>query len=696
MAVGENREPANAHVLWTFMTALSGASDELERARLMASGLPSLLSCGLSGVALLDETNDTWSLIAENERQDIGSPRAERLLTELEPVLQEALRGPSVLFTTLGAGTEDARVVPSLDQLGIRSLAVATLRTLRRHVGMMLVGRKDRDGFSREEELILSTLGEHFAIGLENLRLVNDLKHYSENLQGLVEERTEEHRLAKERHQVLLEVNNAIITNLDKTSLLQAIAEALRNVLPFDRAALTLLDAERDVFKVHALASTSSAKRFLTVGTEFPRKGSAVETTLKENRPRIRHHLDQARLIGVESRLVKEGIRSYVSVPLMAKGEPFGILNLGSRESEEYSQADAELFMAVGRQVALAVENMLAYEEIAELKARLEQENLYLLEEIKTHHKFEEIIGGSSAMKKVLQGVEQVAPTDATVLILGETGTGKELVARAIHSLSPLKSRTLVKVNCAALPAGLIESELFGHEKGAFTGAIARKTGRFELADGGSIFLDEIGDLPLELQAKLLRVLQEGAFERVGSSQTIEVRVRVIAATNRDLIKGMKERTFREDLYYRLNVFPLSIPPLRERRDDIPLLVRHFVLKHGTNLGKQIESVPQRRMDDLQAYSWPGNVRELENVIERAMILSQGPELNLGDWAPGPSTKPQTEGSTLSDVERDHILKTLELTNWRLSGEKGAAKILGLKRTTLQGRMRKLGIRREP
>ncbi len=691
------RKTESAHELWTFMMALSGASDERERARLMATGIPSVLSCRMSGVALVDETQDTWSLVAQSGGHEIGAPRTEQLLTGLQPIFEDALRGPGVLVMTLGDGKDDARFVPSMDQLGIGNLAVAPLRTLHRNVGMMLVGRKDGDDFSRDEELILSTLGEHLAIGLENLRLYKDLEHYSANLQELVEVRTKELRQANEKHEVLLAVNNAIIANLDKTSLLQAIAATLRKVLPFDRAALTLLDAERDVLQVHALATTSSAKRLVAVGMEFPRKGSPLEPVLAEKRPRIRNHLERARLVGLENSLVKEGIRSYVSVPLMAKREPFGCLSLGSREPEQYSQTDAELLMAVGYQVALAVENMLAYEEIAQLKARLEQENLYLLEEIETHHKFEEIIGDSPAMRKVLQEVETVAPTDATVLILGETGTGKELVARAIHTLSPLKSRTLVKVNCAALPAGLIESELFGHEKGAFTGAISRKIGRFELADGGSILLDEIGDLPLDLQAKLLRVLQDGSFERVGGSQTMEVRVRVIAATNRNLVKAMQDGAFREDLYYRLNVFPVRVPPLRERADDVPLLVRHFVLKHGTRFGKQIESIPQNRMEDLRAYSWPGNVRELENVIERAMILSQGSELDLGDWAPGTSIRPlPTEGSTLSDVERSHILKVLELTNWHLSGEKGAANILGLKRTTLQGRMRKLGIRREP
>ncbi len=327
---------------------------------------------------------------------------------------------------------------------------------------------------------------------------------------------------------------------------------------------------------------------------------------------------------------------------------------------------------------------------------KLQLVSLYLQEEIKTEHNFEEIVGSSPALKKVFQNVEKVAATNSTVLLTGETGTGKELVARAIHNLSSRKNSVLVKVNCAVLPGGLIESELFGHEKGAFTGALSHRIGRFELANSGTIFLDEIGDLPLELQAKLLRVLQEGEFERVGGSETIRVDVRVIAATNRDLERAMEEGKFRQDLYYRLSVFPLRLPPLRERKGDIPLLVRYFAMKYGTGLGRRIEEIPQKTMNSLLAYPWPGNIRELENVIERSIILSQGSRLELGDWLPRPGVSPRgTRVSTLEEAEREHIIDVLELAGWRISSEKGAAKLLNVKPTTLEARMKKLGIKRK-
>ena len=328
-------------------------------------------------------------------------------------------------------------------------------------------------------------------------------------------------------------------------------------------------------------------------------------------------------------------------------------------------------------------------------KARLEAQAVYLQEEIKGSHNFEELIGASTSLKKVLKNVERVAPTDSTVLVTGETGTGKELIARAIHNLSPRKSKPLVKVNCAAIPAGLIESELFGHEKGAFTGALTRKMGRFEVADKGTIFLDEIGELPLDLQSKLLRVLQEGEFERVGGTQTFKVNVRVIAATNRDLESLSKSGQYRLDLYYRLNVFPIHVPPLREREGDLPLLVQYFVRKFAASFGKKIAKIPERMMTALQRYPWPGNIRELEHVIERAVILSEGPELEPIDWlSPSAAKAGQGKPLTLDEVERQHILDVLEQTSWRVSGEKGAAAILGLKPTTLEARMKKLGIER--
>lgn len=334
--------------------------------------------------------------------------------------------------------------------------------------------------------------------------------------------------------------------------------------------------------------------------------------------------------------------------------------------------------------------------EVEGLKNQLQEENIYLRQEIQLTHNFEDIICQSEVFKDVLRHVEQVASTDATVLVLGETGTGKELIVRAVHSISARQDRPLVKVNCAALPANLIESELFGHEKGAFTGALARKIGRFELANGGTIFLDEIGELPLDLQIKLLRVLQEKEFERLGNPKTISVDVRVIAATNRDLEQAIEKGTFREDLFYRLNVFPIHIPPLRKRKEDIPLLVNHFVQKYSTKVGKRIDTVSQNVMERLQAYQWPGNVRELENILERAVIISRGTRLELGDWFLQKETPSEVSKMvTLEEVERAHIIEVLELTHWRIRGEKGAAEILGLKPTTLEARMKKLEIKRK-
>jgi len=402
----------------------------------------------------------------------------------------------------------------------------------------------------------------------------------------------------------------------------------------------------------------------------------------------------------------EKGIVSMCCVPLVTKGRAFGTLNLASRRSDAFSENDADLLNRVAAQVAIAVENALAFKEIDSLKDKLAVEKLYLEEEIRNELNFEEIVGESPAIKRALAQVELAAPANTTVLVLGETGTGKELIARAIHNLSPRRERTFVKVNCAAIPSGLLESELFGHERGAFTGAVSQKVGRFELADRGTIFLDEVGDIPLELQPKLLRVLQEQEFERLGATRTIRVDVRVVAATNADLSRLVAERIFRSDLYYRLNVFPIQIPALRDRREDIPLLVRYFVQKFSRRMNKTVLYVPADAMDALVSYAWPGNIRELENLVERAVLLSPGKDLRVPlselrnpQVASGPDEAPEpvfraAPISTLEDAERQHILRALRQTEWRIAGPRGAAQILGMKRTTLQARMRKLGIRR--
>ncbi len=388
-------------------------------------------------------------------------------------------------------------------------------------------------------------------------------------------------------------------------------------------------------------------------------------------------------------------MRSLCCVPLITRDRALGAITAASFRDEAFSHKDLELLAHVANQVAVAVENALAFEEIAELKNKLAEEKLYLEDEIRSERNFEEIIGESTGLKNILKQVETVAPTDSTVLIQGETGTGKELIARAIHNLSSRRERTFVKINCAAIPTGLLESELFGHERGAFTGAIAQKIGRFELADRGTLFLDEVGDIPLELQPKLLRVLQEQEFERLGGTRTTKINVRLVAATNRDLVQMVADREFRSDLFYRLNVFPVQVPPLRQRREDIPVLVRYFAQKYARQMKRTVDSISGETMTALTNYHWPGNIRELENLIERAVILSRGPvlEVPLAELREPAEQFPDSV-QTMEASERDHILRTLKDTHWILAGPNGAAARLGMKRTTLQSRMQKLGIQR--
>ena len=515
---------------------------------------------------------------------------------------------------------------------------------------------------------------------------------------------------SEERKRTLLEINNAIITNLTQEGLLRAICDALQHVLPVDRAAILLYEPLRDTLRVALLESQWSSDRF-RIGVEVDRKNSISGWVFDHRQPLLRHDLEKEQQFPFDQLLLKEGIRSLCMVPLVLGGNIIGTFSVASEAKNRYSEADAEFLNDVASQVALAVENVRSYEEITALKARLEKENVYLQEEIRTEHNFEEIVGNSPALLGVLRKVEQVAPTDSTVLIYGETGTGKELIARAIHDRSARKTRPLVKVNCSAISAGLVESELFGHVKGAFTGALDRRIGRFELADGGTIFLDEVGELPLETQVKLLRVLQEREFEPVGSSRPLRVNVRLIAATNRNLESAIQTGRFRSDLFYRLNVFPLEVPPLRERRPDIPKLAKFFLSNYSKKLGKNIDGFAQCTMDRMLSYSWPGNVRELQNVIERAVVLSQdrilelrhelAPDLVTED-AQRETSKPPEEAASMpaprlpsmKEAERNHVLAALKLSSGVIEGPHGAARILNLHPNTLRHRMAKLGIKR--
>ena len=542
---------------------------------------------------------------------------------------------------------------------------------------------------------ILRVLATSVVSEIELQRVMGELRALTENLQGLVESRTSELRASEERQRVLLEVNNAIVTCLDRESLFRATTAALKNVVPFDRAALHIYDPVKDVLRVFGVTGPGPLPPIFPIGTELPRPQSRNGWVLEHGVPLITFDMRDPPAFLEHAALLQGGLRSAVSVPMFVKGKIIGTLHVGSRVCGAYRADDVSLLLAIGEQVGLAIENLLAYEEIAALKARLEEEKVYLQEEVRSEAAFGDVVGESPAVLDVLASVRKVAKTDSTVLVMGETGTGKELIVRAIHDLSRRKDKLLVKVNCAALPAGVIESELFGHEKGAFTGALMRKVGRFELANHGTLFLDEVGDLPMELQAKLLRVLQEGEFERVGGTQTLKVDVRLIAATNRNLERAVSEERFRADLYYRLNVFPIVVPPLRKRLQDVPRLARHFVMLYGSKMGKNVGALSADVLERLNAYSWPGNVRELQNVIERAVILSPSGRFEIGDFVTAPAgARPKQQAQSLEDVERQHIVAVLEETGWRVSGERGAATILGLKRTTLEARMKKLGISR--
>jgi formate hydrogenlyase transcriptional activator len=498
---------------------------------------------------------------------------------------------------------------------------------------------------------------------------------------------------------LLLEVTNTLISSLDIRRLFAAISAGIRQVMPHDFAALALYDRDAGRLRLNVLDAPEGAD-LQAEGRLLPLEGSPSAQVFTSREPMWLERIESARE-HFSSEFIEGwtgmGMKSGCWLPLLSRGKALGTLVVGSGKECAFTAKDAETLSLVANQVALAIDNAVAYRRVAELKDRLAEEKAYLEEELSTEYNFEEIVGESTALRRVLKQVETVAPTGATVLIHGETGTGKELIARAIHNLSPRHGRTFVKLNCAAIPSGLLESELFGHEKGAFTGAISQKVGRLELAHQGTLFLDEVGDITLEIQPKLLRALQEREFERLGSTRTIPVDVRLIAATNRDLSAMVKAREFREDLFYRLRVFPVHVPPLREREDDIVILAHHFVQKHARRMNRRIDTIPSEALEALRRWHWPGNVRELENLIERAVILTTGSVLRipLAELAgPAPSDLTRESVATLESADREHILRALRQCGGRIAGPHGAAALLGLKRTTLNAKIKKLRITR--
>lgn len=502
------------------------------------------------------------------------------------------------------------------------------------------------------------------------------------------------------RDSFLLEVTNALLSNLDITKLLTAIDACVRQVKAFDYASVALYDPDTKMLRIHSIGAAAGIPP-LPESVLLPVAGTPHGSVYASGKPLLlKGSPAEGFPFGLPEHLIRASIKSGCWIPLSGRGGPLGTLNVFSRQAGAFSEEDVIALGQLASQVSVALDNALAFQRIADLNARLAKEKLYLEDELRTETNFNDIIGTSRALKRVLKQIETVAPTDSTVLILGETGTGKERLARAVHDLSPRRGRAFVKVSCASVPAGLLESELFGHEKGAFTGAIAQRIGRFELAHQGTLFLDEVGEIPLELQSKLLRVLQEKQFERLGNSRTMTSDVRIVAATNRDLNKLVASGQFRSDLFYRLSVFPVMVPALRDRAEDIPLLVHFFLARFAKRMGKSVEIVSPETMQALCRYSWPGNVRELEHVVERAVILSPGPELRIPlsefeSVEAGDAQVPAKSSEKLEEIERGHILNVLRETKGKIGGTGGAAERLGMNRTTLNSRMQKLGISRK-
>jgi formate hydrogenlyase transcriptional activator len=587
------------------------------------------------------------------------------------------------------------KVFPKRRRQNMRSSCTVPLTAMHRRLGAMEFLTSRENAYSAEDVRFLQLVAAQIASAVENALSFDRIRSSEDNL-------------ARQRDHLrsLLEITNTAVSKLDTSELLDEISAHVKRLFAADFCGLLLHDATNNLLRWETF-------RFRDGGNVVkperltPLSGAIVTSTFRNGRPRTLAGADIDGL-GDEHELITllrhRGLRSLCALPLISRGTTFGVLLVGQFNRDAFYEEEVRLLEEIAGQVSMSVANTLAYREVRALRDKLNFENLYLEAEIKEQYNFDEIVGDSKQLRVVLEQVQMIAGNDSSVLILGETGTGKELIARAIHNLSARRDHGLVRMNCAAIPAELLESDLFGHERGAFTGAIAQKIGRFELAHNGTIFLDEVGDIPLELQPKLLRVLQEREIERLGSARPIRLDVRIIAATNRDLRQMIADRRFRSDLFYRLNVFPIVIPPLRERPEDIPLLVRHFVQKYARKLKREIDTISVDTMAMLTRLPWPGNVRELEHVIERAVILSRGPVLQVPIDALGhsatphvPSAPARTPGpprkkGTLEDIERAHILDVLHDTNGMVGGPRGAAARLGLKRTTLLSKMKRLGI----
>jgi formate hydrogenlyase transcriptional activator len=565
---------------------------------------------------------------------------------------------------------------------GVRSCCILPLTTAHRRLGAVGFGYALPHDYSEADVEFLGQVARQIAVAVDNV-----LAHEEacELQAALAEER--------DRLRLLLDLNNTLAPNLNLRELLRAVSSNVRRAMRCDYTSVILPEPDGVLLRIYA-RDLSELPEPLAEELLVPRAGTPAGIVLETGKVLVLDADELARFDPKINPTLALGLKSACFLPLVARERLLGTLNVGRFPERAFTQDDVDFLRQVASQVALAADNALDYYQVAESRQRLAEERVYLNEEIRSGQNFEEIVGSSAALKNVLKQVAIVAPTDSTVLILGETGTGKELIARAIHNVSARRDHTFVKVNCAAIPLGLLESELFGHEKGAFTGAIARKTGRFEVAHQGTLFLDEVGDIPPELQPKLLRVLQEQEFERLGSTHTIKVNVRLVAATSRDLPAMVEQREFRGDLYYRLNIFPLVVPPLRDRSDDIPPLVEYFVARFAERLGRKISRVDRQTMELLEAYHWPGNIRELQNVIERSVILAVGGTLHIdpGALETAGSSKTRPAGDVLRQNEKESIEAALAETKGRVAGAHGAAARLRVPASTLESKIRALKI----
>ncbi len=676
--------------------AIAAHRDPKELFGVLADELHRVVQFDFIGVSFRDKDSDSFQNYFIDMTSGAELIPEENLTPEETLTLLVYEHQEPVLRSTNEMEPGCARLQAILKRLNIRSICTLPLTTAHRKLGAITFGSRQVDTYSPDEVRFVSEAAGYIALAFDDALNFAALRRTSEELQS-----------KNDRLRLLLDVTNQVVSNLELRDLLRAISHDVRRVMQCDYAGLSLPDAENKQLRLYAL-DFPEGKGFLQEELVYLMEGTPSGTAFRTMKPLTL----QSPFTGwlnypIVQIAVREGLKSVCCLPLISRNRAIGVLVLGRLRDDAFSQADIEFLSQVANQIALAVENALAYREIRALKEQLSKEKLYLEDEIRMEMNFAQIIGNSASLRRVLKGVGTVAPTDSTVLIYGETGTGKELIARAIHDLSPRSSKPFVKLNCAAIPTGLLESELFGHEKGAFTGAIAQRIGRFEVADGGTIFLDEIGEIPLELQTKLLRVLQEREFERLGSSRTLRTDARLIAATNRDLQAMVSEQKFRPDLFFRLDVFPVHVPPLRERQGDIPLLVRHFTEQFSRRMKKVMETIPSATMDALCRYQWPGNIRELQNVVERAVIISTGPVLSVDvsdlrfsrdtrtvEQSASPKSTNGGLQNVLEETERGHILEALQRCNWVVAGPSGAAARLGMKRSTLQKRVHKLGIAR--